>query len=364
MHSLRPRRPASITGNGNFFSPIVHDLDKAVAFYRDGLGLETQGEPGNADKNEALRNMFGLPNAKIRWMIARPGGMRNGVEIVEISGAGGKALERRPQDSGAFTLIVFVRDIDATLARLKAQGAPIVSAGGAPAVLPNGPGHTARMVVVKDPDGHFVEIVQPDEPPKTEAPATANVVDVRVRLTVEDVEKSVRLYHDALGMELTNKPAFGSNATVGAALGVGAGRAVPLRDAEGADHGPGVRGHGLQRRRSENRARRPQGSRLDAIPDAGARYRRRRRRVHEGRRHLRVDRRQTARIAGAKRRAEGRHRARAGQSVRRADPVTAAGTRAGEINPKTGHGAARLTQVSRFARVLRSRSRTYKEKSQ
>src|SRR5438552_12285133 len=188
-----------VTGNGNFFSPIVRDLDKAIAFYRDGLGLETQGEPGNADKNEALRNMFGLPDAKIRWMIARPGGMRTGVEIVEISGAGGKSLERRPQDSGAYTLIVFVRDIDATLARVKAQGAPIVSAGGAPAVLPFGPGHTARMVVVKDPDGHFVEIVQPDEPPKTEAPATANVVDVRVRLTVDDVEKSVRLYHDALG---------------------------------------------------------------------------------------------------------------------------------------------------------------------
>lgn len=212
---------ALITGNGNFFSPIVRDLDKAVAFYRDGLGLETQGEPGNADKNEALRNMFGLPDAKIRWMIARPGGMRQGVEIVEISGAGGKALERRPQDSGAFTLIVFVRDIDATLARLKSQGTPIVSAGGAPAVLPFGPGHTARMVVVKDPDGHFVEIVQPDQPPETQAPATANVVDVRVRLTVEDVEKSVRLYHDALGMELTNKPAFAENATVGAALGVG-----------------------------------------------------------------------------------------------------------------------------------------------
>ena len=211
-----------VTGNGNFFSPIVRDLDKAVAFYRDGLGLETQGEPGNADKNEVLRKMFGLPDARIRWMIARPGGMRTGVEIVEISGANGKPLERRPQDPGAYTLIAFVRDIDATLARVKAQGAPVVSAGGAPAVLPFGQGHTARMVVVKDPDGHFVELVQPDEPAETQAPATANVYDVRVRLTVDDVEKSVRLYHDALGMELTNTPAFASNATVGAALGVGA----------------------------------------------------------------------------------------------------------------------------------------------
>jgi catechol 2,3-dioxygenase-like lactoylglutathione lyase family enzyme len=209
-----------VVGNGNFFSPIVHDLDKAVAFYRDGLGLEVQGEPGNADNNENLRKMFGLPDAKLRWMIARPGGMRTGVEIVEISGVGGKALTRRPQDSGAYTLIVFVRDMDATLARLKAQGTPIVSATGAPADLPFGAGHTARMIVVKDPDGHFVEIVQPDQPPETQAPASSNVVDVRVRLTVADVEKAAQLYHDALGLELTNTPAFAENATVSTALGV------------------------------------------------------------------------------------------------------------------------------------------------
>jgi catechol 2,3-dioxygenase-like lactoylglutathione lyase family enzyme len=171
----QPAAPSGglVVGSGNFFSPIVRDLDKAVTFYRDGLGLDVQGEPGNADNNENLRNMFGLPNAKIRWMIARPGGMRSGVEIVEISGAGGKTLDRRPQDPGAYELIVFVRDIDSTLARLKAQGAPVVSAGGMPATLPFGPGHTARMVVVKDPDGHFVEIVQPDEPPETQAPGTS-----------------------------------------------------------------------------------------------------------------------------------------------------------------------------------------------
>ena len=52
-----------VVGSGNFFSPIVRDLDKAVAFYRDGLGLEVQGEPGNADTNVPLRNMFGLPGA-------------------------------------------------------------------------------------------------------------------------------------------------------------------------------------------------------------------------------------------------------------------------------------------------------------
>src|SRR5258708_37989854 len=105
-----------IVGSGNFSSPIVGDLDKAIAFYRDGLGLDITGQPSNADANPALRNMFGLPDAQLRWAIGRPPAMRTGVEIVEIKKAGGKPLERRIQDSGAFTLLVLLRDVDAAFA--------------------------------------------------------------------------------------------------------------------------------------------------------------------------------------------------------------------------------------------------------
>src|SRR4030095_8780885 len=98
-----------IVGSGNFFSPIVADLDKAVAFYRDGLGLEVQGAPANADANPALRTRSGLPDASLRWLIGRPAGMRTGVEIVEISKAAGKGLERRYQDGGPFRLIALRR---------------------------------------------------------------------------------------------------------------------------------------------------------------------------------------------------------------------------------------------------------------
>ena len=65
-----------VVGLGNFFSPIVSDLDKAIAFYRDGIGLDIQGTPANAEQNPALRNMFGLPDAQLRWVVGRPAGMR------------------------------------------------------------------------------------------------------------------------------------------------------------------------------------------------------------------------------------------------------------------------------------------------
>lgn len=212
-----------IVGSGNFFSPIVGDLDKAVAFYRDGLGLDVQGAPANADTNPALRSMFGLPDAQLRWQIARPPAMRTGVEIVEIRQVASKPLERRVQDSGAFMLIVFVRDVEATFARVKALGAPVVTKGGAPIGLPAGKPRY-RVVVVKDPDGHFVEIVQADQPPETQAPPTANVIGVRVRLIVQDVDRALALYRDALGMKVRSVDEFKKDPDVNNMLGLNDGQ--------------------------------------------------------------------------------------------------------------------------------------------
>ena len=214
-----PSPTGLVVGSGNFFSPIVSDLDRAVAFYRDGLGLDVQGAPANADTNLALRNMFGLPDAQLRWQIGRPSGMRSGVEIVEIKKAGGKALERRLQDIGATTLIVLVRDLDSVFGRLKQLGAPVVTKGGAPLFVPGG-ARKSRAVIVQDPDGHFVELFQPD--PLPEAPAT-NVIEVRVRLSVADVERETRLYRDALGLAVRAPGEFAGQPTVLDMMGLPAG---------------------------------------------------------------------------------------------------------------------------------------------
>jgi catechol 2,3-dioxygenase-like lactoylglutathione lyase family enzyme len=208
--------PGLVVGSGNYFSPIVHDLDAALKFYRDGLGLEVTGAPGDASANPALRDMFGLPNAKIRWAIARTPAAAGGVEMVEISGVGGHVVERRLEDPGAMCLVVTVRDLDGTLARLRSLGAPVVSRGGEPVTI----GAGTRIVVVADPDGHFVELSQPAELPATTAPATMNVIGVRLRLAVHDVETAVQLYRE-LGLEARAPVgAFGDNVAVLDALGL------------------------------------------------------------------------------------------------------------------------------------------------
>lgn len=213
-----------VVGSGNYFSPIVEDLDRAVAFYRDGLGFEVQGAPGSAAENAALRNMFGLPDARIRWAIARtPAVAGGGVEIVEIAGAGGRRLERRLEDAGAISFVVTVRDLDATLARLVKLGAPVVSTRG-PVTLTGGAQKT-RIVIVQDPDGHFVELSEPEELPSTAAPVGANVLAVRLRLAVHDVETAARLYRDELGLPARAPIGdFGANSDVLAALGLASGQ--------------------------------------------------------------------------------------------------------------------------------------------
>jgi catechol 2,3-dioxygenase-like lactoylglutathione lyase family enzyme len=205
-----------IVGMGNFFSPIVSDLDKAIAFYRDGIGLDVQGTPANAEQNPGLRNMFGLPDAQLRWMVARPAGMRTGVEIVEIKRAESKPLERRMQDPGAFTLVLLVRELDPIVARLKKMGAPVVTTGGVPVDVPFG--GKARGIVVKDPDGHFVELVQP---PSTDAAAAgaSNITGVRMRLTVEDAGQTMRVYQQ-LGLAGTMNVMYESSAPVVKMLGL------------------------------------------------------------------------------------------------------------------------------------------------
>ncbi len=257
-----PPATGLVVGAGNFFSPIIGDMDKAVAFYRDGLGFEVQGGPSDADANPALRNMFGLPGAHIRWTIARPPGMTTGVEIVEIEGAGGRPLERRVQDPGAATLVVYVRDLETTLVRLKALGAPVLTSGGAPARLSLDGRVAARMAMVEDPGGHFVEIVQPARMPATRAPADANVVDVRVRLTVDDVDKAVELYAGGLGLALLTKRMPADDPAIEAALGGGRYRAALMAVPNSGLKVEVVDFAGVERRRVRGRLQDPGSTRM------------------------------------------------------------------------------------------------------
>jgi predicted enzyme related to lactoylglutathione lyase len=217
-----PAAPGLVVGSGNFFSPIVADLEKSAAFYRDGLGFAITGQPSDAANNAPLRNMFGLPGAQLRWTIARPAVMRGGVEIVEAKNVTSHALARNVQDPGAMSLVLAVRDIDAVLARLTKLGGTIVTTTGGPVDATLG-GAPARAVLVRSPDGHYLQLVQRPNGPADSANPDALVTEVRVRLTVDNVDRAMRLYRSELGLQEQSVGAFLDNPAVLQMLGLRSG---------------------------------------------------------------------------------------------------------------------------------------------
>ena len=183
-------------------SPIVNDLDRSARFYHGLLGLDLVPSPPSGplpwDEDPGHLHLHGLPQARLRFIGARMPGIRCGVELVEINGVDRSVVRRRMQDPGAVTLILLVRDIDAVFTRLKAAGTPVVTTGGAPLAMSTS--NETRAVIVQDPDGHFVELAQLDPRPATAAPASSNVIGIRLRVTVGDMERAARFYEQQLGL--------------------------------------------------------------------------------------------------------------------------------------------------------------------
>lgn len=196
---------ALVVGSGNFFSPIVANLERAIAFYHDGLGLEVMGAPATAADNAPIRNMFGLPDAQLRWTVARPAGSRQGVEIVEITAAGGRPLARRVIDPGAMTLVMSTTEpLNTIVTRALAHGGARIS--GVPRENPG-----SAIAVITDPDDHFVQVVA--------AGTGATPLPPRIRLTVQNLGRALSLYRDALGLHAAaaTPPDAGLTAALGLA---------------------------------------------------------------------------------------------------------------------------------------------------
>lgn len=196
--------PASdiVIGSGSF-SPIVADLDKSIDFYNDLLGINAP--PVAAPRpfsgaDTALLNFLGTPAAQVRVGNARIPGTTMNVEIVDFKDIDRKAAAARIQDPGAVRLILQVRDLDAMLSRLKEKGVPVVSAGGVPVALTSG-GTKTRAAMIKDPDGHFIELTQSDPLPETTAPATSNVIGSAFGLTVGSTDPTLQFYKTLLGFQ-------------------------------------------------------------------------------------------------------------------------------------------------------------------
>jgi catechol 2,3-dioxygenase-like lactoylglutathione lyase family enzyme len=200
-----PSRGA-IVGTGAF-TVFVENMDRSLAFYHDVFGMEVpplqaSGERPYNNANPRLFAMFDIAGARERHQSARASGTRVAVEVMDVQDVPHKTLDLRVQDAGTATLVLIVRDIDAMLARVVHAGISIVTRGGKPVALTSG----GRAVLIRDVDNRLIEIEQPSSPPNTDSPN--NLLDMRVSIAVNDLNKTIHIYRDVLGFEVQADGAF------------------------------------------------------------------------------------------------------------------------------------------------------------
>src|SRR3984885_1986280 len=178
----------------------VEDLDTTLAFYREVFGLN--GTPQDFP-NPAVPQLTNAPGVTLRLSMMRlPGSML--FELTHFKG-----LERKPAraaytDPGAGSIVFYVRDLDTVVANAKKANATIVTTGGAPVEIATAKGK-ARSIVLRDPDGFFVQVV--GETPAPGAPE-GNVHRVSLAYTMESAESTSKFYNGMLGLELTGSAAY------------------------------------------------------------------------------------------------------------------------------------------------------------
>jgi catechol 2,3-dioxygenase-like lactoylglutathione lyase family enzyme len=195
--------PSPVKSLGNF-SHIVANMDRSVEFYRDGLGLELSQPLRPFDANDAIMRLGNIMGAKTRYTALKVPGSAMGVELIEYKDIDRQPARPRFQDPGATTLSVRVRDLDATMARLKKTGGHVITVSGEPAEI----GGRSRIVFMQDPDGFVIELSQSLSSPLAASEAPGNVLGASLELTIADTDKTIAFYRDLLGFQPTVGQSF------------------------------------------------------------------------------------------------------------------------------------------------------------
>jgi catechol 2,3-dioxygenase-like lactoylglutathione lyase family enzyme len=150
--------------SGRLFLGIDHtaiaaaETTRSLAFYRDVLGLAVVGESDNHGIEQ--ERLSGVPGARVRITTLRAAA-GPGVELLDYVEPGdGRPFpaDSRPNDLWHWQTRVTTADAAGAASRLRAAGAAVVS----PDViaLPASDLGFSRGLLVRDPDGHAVQVVE------------------------------------------------------------------------------------------------------------------------------------------------------------------------------------------------------------
>jgi catechol 2,3-dioxygenase-like lactoylglutathione lyase family enzyme len=187
-----PQNPAGqVIGVGGF-THIVSDLDRALKFYVEAMGLELIRPVPAFGMPDWIRRMAGTPAGAV----SRPANLRIpnsqlGVELIEYKDVERHPIRPRPEDPGASTLVLTVRDMDKLVAALERAGGRTLTKICA----------LGCMTTMVDPDGFYVAVAESLAPPAG-PPPESNIIGASFGIIVADLDATVKLYREALGFNV------------------------------------------------------------------------------------------------------------------------------------------------------------------
>ena len=210
-----PPNPTNKTGVIGLMHAIhsTNDIDKTLAFYQSVFGLAGQVRPFQSTGPQILTDS---PGATLRVAMTQLKGAFN-FELTQFENVQ-RQLNKQPEiaDPGAPMMKIIVRDIDAIVAAAKKANAPIVTKGGMPVTVPTSLGN-AKSIVMRDPDGYFVQAIQGT--PGADAPEGA-VLGAIMGLTVRDMDETLKYWNGLLGLELEGDKKFSNDTAMLDLLGL------------------------------------------------------------------------------------------------------------------------------------------------
>jgi catechol 2,3-dioxygenase-like lactoylglutathione lyase family enzyme len=200
----------------------IGDTQPLIHFYSDLIGLELigartaprpftlvrglqvfaeLGEDDDVYKSVSRVALLPIPGTAATTTAGAP---QMTIEAIEIKGIKSRPYHPALRDPGASYLKIIVRDLDKTLALLKSEHAPVITAGDEPVTLSSWPGitGTVRAVMLRDTDGYPVQLLQVTPAPASTAAADSKVLGARVAIVVDNLEASCKFYQELAGPEL------------------------------------------------------------------------------------------------------------------------------------------------------------------
>ncbi len=132
-----------------FLALVVRDLERAIGFYRDVLGME---EIKRVDVSDAKAAKGGFAQRGFRFRTFRMGPLA--LKLVQVKGEPASTRGLVDDFTGVRYIAFAVDDIDAMTRQLEDRGVEFASE-----ILPPEPDQgVARLVFFKDPDGNLLEL--------------------------------------------------------------------------------------------------------------------------------------------------------------------------------------------------------------